>query len=480
MNDVSARLRALAQDVAAQHEAGPGLPVDRMRAEARRRRTARATWSTGAAAAVVVAVAIGAAALPWRDARPAPAVTPTTSPSPTAAPTRTPSPTPSPTPTPAVVLPAGDPSLPFGVCGSLVGAAPAFPVDPELVLDVDDLTGTITEGGTLPFEAALTVDGGGTVVRRTAGPRLLVTHDGVVVAVADGYDGARTDWVAQPSWGAPRVYRSAVRPQVCVPGAAGPASTDVPLPPGTYEVWALDEGASFAGTTEFDEIDADAFADPAAGHRRTALAGPWALTVAPGDGTSPSPAAPVLETDAPPYPTPGGTLPPAPTTAGPWRFENSTEPLDLRVVDVTGPEVELAPSVLTVTGSLTYVGPGRTWLHAELTTFSWLVQDGRVVASDYVPTDMHTGSIDLAHGTPLPLGAARMPVASCEPSPSNDTICTGEGDGVRPGQYLLVPGVVIHGGTRWTPQDGEQAWDAVVGAQGPYVVLGTPVPLTLR
>ena len=472
MNDVSAGMRALAQDVEARHAAGAGLPVQAMAARARGRRRRRAAAATAGAAAAVVAVAVGAGAVGDAFRAPLPADTPTVTPSASAAPHATPTPAATPTTTTAAVtLPTGDPTRPFGDCGSLVGAAPAFPSDPALLLAVGDLPRTVAAGAPLTFTVTLSSDGGGTLVRPAAGPRVVVTRDGVVVATTDVYGGARTDAVAEGGWMGVTAQVGAVGLAVC---AADGASAGAALPAGGYELWFVGEAAF--SDADPSEVDVDAVA--AAGRRGTVVHGPSPLTI---EGAADAPwHAPAATSDltVPPVPEPGEAAPPSPTQSGPWRLTHDTGPLELAAADLADPGAEDAG--LQVPGTLTYSGPGRVAVQADVVVVHWLVQDGRVVATSYLPTDRHTGAVELGAGQGYDLGPEALPVARCGPAVGPGSLCSAEGGPVAPGDYTLLPGVVIHGGTMWTTDAGERRLDEVLGATGPYVVLGAPVPLTLR
>ena len=181
--------------------------------------------ATGAAAAVVIVAGTAFAVLPnLTPAPPAETPTPTVTTSPTPTPTETSTPTPTVTP---VVLPVGNPALPYGVCGSLADAAPAYPVDDRVVVRVTPATGTLPSGG---FLAA-----GGVIERPTPvdaylayavpddGPSVAVVQDGVVVGTASfspaagdvmsgrsGYDGEVTS------------FDGLLGLTVCDPGDGGP------------------------------------------------------------------------------------------------------------------------------------------------------------------------------------------------------------------------------------------------------------------
>ena len=165
--DLESALHELADRAELHHRAvRTPLPVDRITALARRHRRTRAALTvTGAAAGVVIVAGAAFALLPDQTPAP-PAHTPT--------PTMTTSPTPSPSPTPSVapvVLPVGNPALPFGACGALVAAAPAYPVDDRVVARVTPDAASLTSGGFLPAGGVVDrgLDGGSspTPCRRT-------------------------------------------------------------------------------------------------------------------------------------------------------------------------------------------------------------------------------------------------------------------------------------------------------------------------
>lgn len=474
MSDLAARLQAAAQDVAHAHEDDGGLPVAALAHRARRRRRARAAWTTGAAAVVVVGVAAGAGALVDVAPRPVPPARTATA---TATATATPSPTPSPTPSaPVRVLPAADPSAAWGTCGALVTAPPAHAADARLT-HTFDAAAEASSGGPLHVRVALQAATEDVVLRPAAGPRVVVAHDGVVVAVTDAYGGTSSGWEQQVGALGHTAYLADVVPAVCGTGAGA----GTPLPPGAYETWVVQDVAvvpggdvaSDAGTLTDAEVARAV--DPSAGLLRTVATGPLPLTVT--AATSTPWTAPTGSADVrrPAFPRAGEPLPEAPTTGGPWTLRTTATPSDLPRAQ--GADVAALPDAgLGLHGTLVYGGRGRAVAHLEEVLDYWLVRDGVVVGSSYLPSDAYTGSLDVGTGLGYDLAAARAPRACWAPGEP----CTGEGAPVPPGDYLLVPGVVVHATTVHLDGVATPLPEAPGQAHEAWVVLGTPVPVTVR
>ncbi|WP_028050187.1 hypothetical protein [Cellulomonas sp. URHD0024] len=234
--DLQNALHELADRVESSHvetTRGAGLPLPTITARARRNRHRRTLVSlVGAAAAVVLVGGAAYAVLPDEQQANPPAVSPTL---------RTPTPSPT-TSTAAVVLPTGNPALPFGACGSLAATAPEAPVDPDYSIEVTSPS-TVDAGGGLTVTARVEtpLQNGVHVVGAApgAGPTFAVTKDGVVVAGGDLYDGTRTDLVSFEGVQGPLpVYLGRISLEVCDAGNSA-VSTGRPLPGGAYELHSL-------------------------------------------------------------------------------------------------------------------------------------------------------------------------------------------------------------------------------------------------
>ncbi|WP_448630338.1 hypothetical protein [Cellulomonas soli] len=189
-DELGRALRDLAQDAAHRHDTGGGLPTARLGDRVRRaRRTRRAVVGAGSVM-VVGALVLGGAQLRAPRPGPVPASSPTA-----ASPSPSPSVSASPEPA-AAVLPAGDPSAPYGACGSLVTAAPAHPFDARFSAEVHLESTEVAAGQPLAVSTWVepTADGPLAAVVPAAGPRLLVARDGVVVAITGVHGDADLGW----------------------------------------------------------------------------------------------------------------------------------------------------------------------------------------------------------------------------------------------------------------------------------------------
>ncbi|VTR78626.1 class I SAM-dependent methyltransferase [Cellulomonas hominis] len=238
--DLDAALQDLARGAAAQHRArdDDGLLTTTVR-RVRRRRAVRGAAATTVGLALVVGGALAGSTLtgPPEPQPAGPAPTPTTT-----APSATPEPVPTPTPTgpPPVVLPTGDPSLPFGACGSLVTAAAAHPSSPTVVPYAEPATQTAPAGGSLAVRGWFDrTPGPGMAAIPASGPHLAVVADGVVVA--EGLLGGDPTWDLRAGFqGEVRTTVDWLSLAVCDPDGQPEVSAGAPLPAGEYQLvpWA--------------------------------------------------------------------------------------------------------------------------------------------------------------------------------------------------------------------------------------------------
>lgn len=463
----------LVQGVAAEQDtrtrAGGGLPVDAMTARARHGRVRHTALVSAVTACAVLGVAAGGVAVAsWDRADPAPAAPPTTpAPSPT---TTAPAPSATPTATaPALALPVGDPALPFGTCGSLVGAPTVAPAAAGLTLD---LAATPSVLGGAPVEVRTTLlaaPGDVAAVAPATGPTVLLARDGVVVATAPTYpSGAAVDTVAfvydDPEHPSTSTFVSHVTPTVCdAPGA----SAGDPLPAGDYQAIAV----AGVWTTDGDAL-------------RTLVAGDGVWTVADvaehvalEEGSVVSAAVPVrIEAqDADP-----STLRPAP--ARPPSLDGVGVAEDLNpypdgCAAVVTPDP--ADGLLTVTGpqgsvttgtdvevSTTYSGSGRISLGRG--SLLRLVREGAVVAATEVAYGLEDVDFGSTVGTVVPTASWR----TCA-----DGLATAYDVALEPGRYTAYPvvlaspyGLVGPDGTEIVPRGSEVTARQLVGEPFTLVV----------
>lgn len=387
LDDLAARTTA---EHTAQTRAGHGLPIADMTSRAGRRRRRHAAVVSATVLTTVLAVgAAGIALADWRIGEPLPATTPSITYSPT--PTPTPTPTQTQAPVPDVVLPTGDASLPFGECGSLITAAPRYPVDSRFALEVSLDSTTIKSGDPLVARSSLRTDaamGVEYVATPAAGPQYAIVKDGTVVATTAPEGSADLGYTGDASLdfhGPIIVDRLPLA--VCGPTGQPEVTAGWSLPAGTYELHPWSEPVDVPHHYDYDD-PGPATSSPAPplsldetikqlGVHLTAL-GPVTTFVVQGDATppaaSPDSGAPVTVGSAVPEPTCGGPAPVVDTT-GPLR---TTTPMSgARLVTADLPHLS---------STFTYRGPGR--LRGEFGyVWLWLVQDGKVVGTDMLPTD---------------------------------------------------------------------------------------------
>ncbi|GEA86454.1 hypothetical protein [Cellulomonas cellasea] len=406
---------------------------------ARRRRRTRAAVTSGVAGLAVVAVALGADAVGVRfDAAPQPATTETVAPSPSASAPASPSPSAS-----TVAFPVGDPGLPFGVCGSVVGSAPAAPVTSSVTVDTVLGSQQVAADGTLDVTTIQRTPGDAAITLSDArGPRLAVVHDGVVVAVAahgsTGRDPAAgndpvewrmpTDTLGEldhASWyrdGVMRVTTGRVELTVCAPGEDGttvPGSPGVALPPGQYEVHPLLEVRPVGDGEADPELPGYYEEHTLEEMPQIATSQPWTASGSPVTFTVTADAAPpAASATGGSAPAPVGDLvcgAPAPTPTDPGSALRLTAQADV--------PSSAEGDALALDAALVWAGEGRLVGWAGIGVQMVLVQDGTIVA---VPGDGHPATelldvpVDLGSGAPLDVsGRARVsPCGAGDTGPS--------------------------------------------------------------
>lgn len=380
-------LRAALGDIAA--DAGrvtAPLSEERVLTRRRRRRAVRRTAASTVAAVLVGGAALGTTTLLDRRADdPLPAVSATITPRPTPT-TSAPAPTPAATApsTPGVVLPTGDATLPFGVCGSLSTAAPAAPVDDRFAVTFSAATGDVRAGANIAATGSVAVNRQGAAALIAAvpdsGPRVALVRDGVVVGTAQlGADGTPPWRVDAGYQGGALVVDDWLPLTVCAADGHPDVSAGAALPAGDYELVPWAEVVPL-GSDEKVLTDAAGRARPlddlvaAAPSRATAVGEAVTLTV--GDGsTTPDPvpgaggAPATLPTEAP---VACGDPTPATAPGSPLRLE------------VTGPRSLTPDTRRSAAARLVYTGPGRvTGSYSGL--WAAVVRDGVVVAAPSFP-----------------------------------------------------------------------------------------------
>ncbi|WP_456788871.1 hypothetical protein [Cellulomonas sp. P5_C5] len=467
--DLESALNELADRAELHHRAVRApLPVDRITGLARRHRRTRAALAVTGAAAGVVIVAGAAFALLPDQAPPPPAHTP----SPTV--TTSPTPTPDPTPTVApVVLPVGNPALPFGACGALADAAPAYPVDDRVVARVAPDAATLTSGDFLTAGGVVDRELDGDFLAYAVpdgGPRVAVLKDGVVVGTA-GFSPEPYDVMAGRSGNDGEItsFRGPLGLTVCDPGDGGPTTVGRPLPAGTYELRPWAEVVTY---DDLQEAPAELFqnsltfeqAAALGGTRATAVGEPTTVTVT-GDAESQSP-------------LPGADVPLDRTTfAGPPACDAPAPAapvrgamLDLQVAPVATTIASGAP--LTATAAVQYTGPGRLRLFGYHAIEYWVVQDGVVVGTTVQANDAFS-SLDLGAGAPLAFSADGRVLTSCS---QDGGYPLSTGTPLPPGEYTVYPAWIFNAPVVRTATE-------TVDLPRPddiySVTLGAPFPVTL-
>lgn len=475
LDDLAARTAA---GLDARTRAGDGLPVPAMTARAGRRRTARAALVSTAALVTVTAVAVAGVAV-TRDDRTAPPP-PAGSPSPavTSAPTPSPSPTSSPTPTgpPPVVLPAFDPSLPLGACGSGASALPVAPVLGGLGVQVTVPTPVVGVGDALAVTARPTadVDRGRSGVVDLAGPRFLVLHDGVVVGASDVSGGdlagsTRLDW----GDGLDPTYTGLLDLTVCTPGedalaGALPAGSATALPEGDYEllpVLRYQESTSEQGDAVAADLDARGAAP-----NSVLLGAPVPVTVRGGPATSagPGPADPgalvqrlqQLRTDH------GGPVP-APFCGDPLPAADDLAGAVTLAVDPVGSAGTGVP--VDVAASLRWDGPGTARLSMLPGVTLAVTSGGVVVGWATQEVDLPNQSFTVGAGGVVDVSASRTLRLCDDGSAGLDFPALPAGD------YQVVAVVPVAVAVPGVVPDLADPWDAYTA-----VVVSAPWDLAVR
>jgi hypothetical protein len=344
---------------------------------------------------VLTGVVLGGLALA-QEAPPQPAAptpVPSTTPAPT--PTPTPSPTPSATPeTPAVVLPTGDPTLPFGACGSLATSAPAAPVDPAFSATAVPYVTSAVAGGAVAVTSEVGVGAYGRYgAVHPGGARVSVLRDGVVVGSTSV---GRDTWVVDEDGGSDVPIGVDWLPlAVCGPETQPGVSAGAPLPAGDYEILPWSDvvalGSSWEALTGPDGVRRDA-EDLVAelGTPATAVGTPTTITVT---GTADAMAPLPFAGEPPRAPVASPPL----TCGDPAPVADPANPVHLSS-DLVG--ATLTPADLaSVTSSLTYEGGGRMTIMVGAVHLLAL-SEGRIVGN--TPLYYEGGALyELAGGLPL-------------------------------------------------------------------------------
>lgn len=467
MTDLNAALAALRDNAAA--AAGPA-PTAHILRRRRRRRAARGAASAAAGVAVVATIVLGAAALDRPGPVP-PVLTPTPAPT---TPGPSPTSTPSPASDPAAALPAGDPSLPFGVCGSQVDSPPAAPVTDQLraAVAVDAPEATVGEPIALHSAVYWTEDVSAdlspqfeTGVIPAQGTTFLLVRDGVVVGVDDTFSGSRTGWStfdfnAEPGW---NQHRASLVPAICSPGVPlADQPRDVPLPAGEYELYAISQAAGLGPDDSVPavfELDGETLAARVAeAGLVTVLSEPVHLTLTGAADTFPTPADPAdLGTYAAPFAPALECGQPAPEvrpTSDALRVEHQPIPA---VLDVGG--------LRDLGTTVTYAGPGLLDLAYFEAPQLWFFQDGVVVGMTHAYTDVGYAHVTLVPRTPLQVTSALLPTACVDGVA--DTLL---GPPVPPGEYQVYAGLVVTGSQVWVDGTWQQLTHDDVVYAGPFDV----------
>jgi hypothetical protein len=432
-----------AADQADRLRRGDGISADRVTSVARSHRRRRAAVASVAGFALLSGAAVAGTTVLDRPAPPQPAAPSPTSPSPV-----TPSPTAS-APPRTVALPQGDPSLPFGTCGSLAGAVPPLPVDDRFEVALEIVTDRVATGQPLAVSVGSVVDHDTMPLlsaRRTDGPQIALLRDGVVVAVSttgvppgpdlgwtltdlENYAGSTiNDWYA---------------PVTCAAAGQEAVPAGVPLPDGTYtlQAWAevvdlgddrsvLDGGYGLTDAAIAGGTHAIALADPVSVVLEGEVADELALT--------PNADAALVEPAAVDWPSCGGPAP-VPSPALSFRLTTSAPGTPVRLADLG-----------QVSATWEYVGPGRVLYNEGGSTWLTLVRDGVVVGTNFVHWD---SSGPMIWGSGLPITSDRLGTVALEGcgedgNLSPDTLAPGEYETyvhafLLPREYQLPDGSVV-------------------------------------
>jgi hypothetical protein len=410
---------------------GTGLSADGVASGARRHRRRRAAVSTVAGLVVLGSAVVAGAAVVDR-----PAPVPPASPAPTPSTTVT-APAPTSTPTAAAtpagtVLPTGDPTLPFGACGSLADAPADHPSDDRWTVSLGLDAAQVAVGDPLGVSTRLEVvlspqwtpNGAWYGAHPDSGPELLVLRDGVVVGDGDLYGDVPSTLTTYqvPAAAHSPLYVGRQPLTSCADGGA--------LPAGTYQVVAttpvLPLGDDPAVLTE---IDATSLEEVAAGH-----AGDWRRVT-----SAPQTVTVVARTTAVPAATPppafdSAALVPEPECGAPFTSASAGPAL---VLDVDPPRSVRFGEELTVPATLTYQGPARLRAHLRIGVELWAVRDGVVVGGSREQYDGAYEVLDLGAGSALDVAG------------TGDLVSCADGRGTRgedplpPGTYTVHPALRV-------------------------------------
>ncbi len=433
------------------------LAVPTLLARVRRRRTARRT--TIGATATCLVLAAGAAGLVLADHQQSVDVPAVPTPTGSTVPTTAPAPS-----------PAGDATLPFGACGSLVDATTDPPRDSRLALDVS--TGSaqahqsdLVEVSAQPRVVEADVAAG---FYPSTGPEFIVTRDGVAVAVAalypSTYAGDLTPFTAEDPLLTLTTFSAHLRLTACGTGT-GAAAGGQDLPPGHYELYAAMESYLYRGEPAgmsgllTGEVTADQVlaANPADHVTTVSEAVPLEILAGEGPVTGADPAAVTL---------PGLPAPGIGTDCDPELPQLSDAGGSLPITPITEPQVVSVALPSPVEVTVTYRGAGRLRL-APLGSALILVQDGAVVAQVGGYT-VGAGAVDLDLGTTVEQSVSVTEAQVC----SGGSVAAGT---LAPGTYQAYPTAAL-GLERLVPPD---ASTAVPGIAGDYLLVGAPFVLTV-
>jgi hypothetical protein len=405
--------------------AGTGLSADGVASGARRHRRRRAAVTTVAGLVVLGSAVVAGAAVVDR-----PAPVPPASPAPsTTAPTPAPTSTPTAAATPAgTVLPTGDPTLPFGACGSLADAPADHPSDDRWTVSLGLDAAQVAVGDPLGVSTRLEVvlspqwtpNGAWYGAHPDSGPELLVLRDGVVVGAGDLYGDVPSTLTTYqvPAAAHSPLYVGRQPLTSCADGGA--------LPAGAYQVVAttpvLPLGDDPAVLTE---IDATSLEEVAAVH-----AGDWRRVTSPPQTVSVVARSTALPAATPPPPFDSTALVPEPQCGAPVTSASAGPSL---VLDVDPPGSARSGEELAVPATLAYQGPGRLRTHLRIGVELWAVQDGVVVGGSREQYDGAYEVLDLGAGSTLDV-AGRGDLVSCQ----DDLGMRGE-QPLPPGTYTIYP-----------------------------------------
>lgn len=480
MSDFGRGLRELADDAARAHRNGPSLPTAAIDHRARRNRRRHETVLAATSVAAVTALVLTGAALAQRNSPPPPAVTPT--------PTSTPTPTPGPTPD-VLTLPTGDPTLPFGECGSMTGSPTALPIDKTLALTTTAATTTLTAGEPLALRTDAepgTSDTNPAGLMPDRGPSYAVTHDGVVIATGRLYRDSAESLRPYAVWAGDLDAPAQIGfldLAVCEPADGQPPATPGrALPAGSYELFAtldvtsLGDYGTDVGDNQLRDLSIeDLLALPSA-RAVTAVSEPLpfsieGITEVPQERPEPS----VVVTELPSKPTAPNCGTPSPTwdADGLFALSHSTTPLTLAVGE---------PARMDAT--LTYLGPGRVrgWFSFDLVL--WVVRDGVVVGYGPVSESQSDtwAQAEIGSGAGVAAesygGGYGVALGACGPStdPFGDTSI--EMGDLPAGEYQLLPALNV-----WLMQVTHTDGTAVTTDSEPFdwgMIIGDPIPLTVK